>query len=257
MHFQKKTWWSLPALLVFLLAIGCGIPQEKYDADMANLQNVIEQTRAANKDLEASIAKMKTERESLAAELDALQAQLQKLADERDANAAAIEKAQARIKLFKDMLLKFKELTESGKIKIKIVNNRMLVEMDSAILFPSGSAKLSNEGSEALAAVASVLATIDDRNFQVAGHTDNKPISSSKFKSNWELSAARAVSVVEHMIENGMNSENLSAAGYADTQPVASNETATGRAQNRRIEIVLLPNLDELPDLSALEKMVD
>jgi chemotaxis protein MotB len=255
MRFQRIILFSL--LTMMPLLVGCGIPQEKYDADMANLQKVIDETRAANEGLQASIDKMKGERDSLSAELEALQTQLQKLADERDANAAAVAKAQARIKLFKEMLLKFKELTDSGKIKIKIVNNRMLVEMDSAILFPSGSAKLSREGKEALAEVAKVLATIEDRTFQVAGHTDNKPISSSKFDSNWELSAARAVSVVEHMIENGMNAENLSAAGYADTQPVASNETSTGRAENRRIEIVLLPNLDELPDLSALGKMVD
>ena len=257
MSIYKRAMYSLLACLAVLLAVGCGIPQEQYDADMANLQKVIDQTRAEKKGLEDSIELMKTEKDALAAELGALEEQLDRLAQERDANAAAIEKAQARIKLFQDMLLKFKELTDSGRIKIKIVNNRMLVAMDSAILFPSGSARLSSEGKDALAEVAGVLSTIEGRNFQVAGHTDNKPISSSRFKSNWELSAARAVSVVEYMIENGMNSENLSAAGYADTQPVASNETAAGRAQNRRIEIVLLPNLDELPDLSALEKMMD
>jgi chemotaxis protein MotB len=200
---------------------------------------------------------MKDDRTALEAEIAALQGQLQRLTHERDANAAAVAKAKARIAFFKDMLRKFKKMQDSGKIKIKIVNNKMIVEMASAILFPSGKARLSKEGRNALADVAEVLATIDDRSFQVAGHTDNKPISNARFDSNWELSAARAVSVVEHLIKNGMRSENLSAAGYADTQPVASNETSKGRASNRRIEIVLQPNLDELPDLSSLEKMVN
>lgn len=244
-------------IAIGMWTIGCGIPKEKYDADTANLQKLIDETRGQSGALQSEIDKTNAERAALEAELAELQQQLQRLTDERDANAAAVEKARARIRMFKDMLLKFKELTDSGKIKIKIVNNKMIVEMDSAILFSSGSAKLSKEGKKALADVAAVLATIEKRNFQVAGHTDNKPISNSKFDSNWELSAARAVSVVEHMIRKGMLADNLSAAGYADTQAVSSNETAAGRADNRRIEIVLLPNLDELPDLSALEKMVD
>ncbi|MBN2801858.1 MAG: OmpA family protein [Deltaproteobacteria bacterium] len=245
------------SIITAALFSGCGIPQEKYDADMANLQKLVDETRASNETLEGTLQQMKADRTALETEIAALQGQLEKLTDERDANAAAVEKAKARIALFKDMLIKFKAMQDSGKIKIKIVNNKMVVEMASEILFPSGSEKLSKDGKSALSDVAEVLATIDDRSFQVAGHTDNKPISSSKFKSNWELSAARAVSVVEHLIEQGMRSENLSAAGYADTQPVSSNETSTGRAQNRRIEIVLLPNLDELPDLSSLEKMVN
>jgi chemotaxis protein MotB len=123
-------------------------------------------------------------------------------------------------------------------------------------LFPSGKAKLSREGRGALAQVAGVLAEIKERSFQVAGHTDNVPIRNNRFKSNWSLSSARAVAVVQHLIKNGVTSTNLSAAGYGDTQPVASNDTKEGRAQNRRIEIVLQPNLDELPDLSALENMI-
>ncbi|MBN2342318.1 MAG: OmpA family protein [Deltaproteobacteria bacterium] len=253
--------YSIIAVLVTTLVsigfIGCGIPQEKYDADMKNLQRLVDETANAKESLEDQFAKLKADREALEAELAELQSQLQRLTDERDANAAEIEKARKRIAMFKDMLLRFKELMDAGKIKIKIVNNKMVVEMASAILFPSGSAKLSKEGKKALSDVAEILATIEERSFQVAGHTDNKPISNSSFESNWELSAARAVAVTEHLIKNGMTAENLSAAGYADTQPVASNETASGRAENRRIEIVLQPNLDELPDLTALEKMVD
>ncbi len=254
---MRKIYLSTISVLVAVFVAGCGIPQEKYDADMANLQKMVASTRSDNEGLAAQLQQMKSDKSALEAEIAALQNQLQQLASERDANAAAVAKAKARIEFFKDMLKKFKAMQDSGKIKIKIVNNKMVVEMASAILFPSGSAKLSKEGKSALADVAGVLSTIDDRSFQVAGHTDNKPISSSKFRSNWELSAARAVSVVEYLIKNGMQPANLSAAGYADTQSVQSNETSKGRASNRRIEIVLQPNLDELPDLSSLEKMVN
>ena len=99
-----------------------------------------------------------------------------------------------------------------------------------------------------------MLASIQNRDFQIAGHTDNKPIKSARFPSNWELSTARGVAVTRFLAANGVPETRLSAAGYADTQPVASNDTPEGRAQNRRIEIVLMPNLDELPDLSSLEQ---
>ncbi|MFO8072268.1 MAG: OmpA family protein [Polyangia bacterium] len=200
---------------------------------------------------------MTAERQRLQGEIDKLNQALLDLTGERDALAKAEALAKKRIDTFRDMLGKFKAMIESGKIKIRIADNKMLVEMASAILFPSGKARLSEEGKEALTEVAGILATIEERNFQVAGHTDNVPIRNRRFKDNWDLSTARAVAVVRHLVENGMPRENLSAAGYADIQPVASNETEDGRAKNRRIEIVLVPNLNELPDLSALEKMID
>jgi chemotaxis protein MotB len=153
------------------------------------------------------------------------------------------------------MLGKFQAMIESGKLKVKIKNGKMVLELPSAILFPSGKARLSEEGEMTLQEVAAVLATISDREFQVAGHTDNVPLGKGhKFKSNWELSTARAVAVVSFLQEMGVKPTSLSAAGYSEYQPATSNDTDEGKAQNRRIEITLMPNLDELPDLSDLEK---
>jgi chemotaxis protein MotB len=243
-------------LIAVAAAAGC-VSKTQYETDMARLKAEIETARGEAADLQRQLGDLTAEKQSLESEISKLQAELTRLAGERDANADAVAKAKARIELFKNMLAKFKKMQESGKIKIKIANNKMIVEMASAILFPSGKAKLSEEGETALTEVASILSTIADRSFQVAGHTDNVPIENARFHSNWELSAARAVAVVQFMIDQGMAAENLSAAGYADTQPVAGNLSEDGRAQNRRIEIVLQPNLDELPDLSALEKMMD
>lgn len=237
-------------LLLGAFALGCGVPQEKYDADMAALQAELDKVRG---ELDAAIKDALAEKQALEAEIAKLKEELERLTGERD---AAIEAAKKRLETLRRMLAKFASMIESGKIKIKISNGKMVVEMASEILFPSGKAKLSAEGEQAIAEVAKVLSTIGDRNFQVAGHTDNVPIKKKKFKSNWELSTARAVAVVKHMIKNGMDSTNLSAAGYAETQPAASNDTEEGRAQNRRIEIVLQPNLDELPNLSELEEVL-
>jgi len=161
--------------------------------------------------------------------------------------------AQARLATFRNMIEKFQKMIESGKLRVRIVRGRMVVELSENILFDSGKSELKKDGAEALTEVAGVLASIPDREFQIAGHTDNIPIKSARFPSNWELSTARAVTVARALASQGVPANRLSAAGYADTQSVASNDTPEGRQQNRRIEIVLMPNLDELPDLSALE----
>jgi chemotaxis protein MotB len=92
--------------------------------------------------------------------------------------------------------------------------------------------------------VASVLAGIPDREFQVEGHTDNVPIATARFPSNWELAAARALSVVHLLQEQGVRPESVSGAAFGEYRPVADNADPAGRRLNRRIEIVMLPNLD-------------
>ena len=100
--------------------------------------------------------------------------------------------------------------------------------------------------------VAQALATIGDRRFLVSGHTDNVPIKTSRFPSNWELSTARAVEVARLLVAGGMKPEVLGAAGYAEFDPVAQNDNPQNKALNRRIEIILEPNLSDLPNLDTL-----
>jgi chemotaxis protein MotB len=91
-----------------------------------------------------------------------------------------------------------------------------------------------------------VLRTIGNRRFQVAGHTDNVPITTTKFNSNWELSTERAVVVVRFLIGRGLRPDLLSAAGYGEFDPIAPNDSPANKSKNRRIEITLQPNIDEL-----------
>ncbi|HWU86883.1 MAG TPA: OmpA family protein, partial [Kofleriaceae bacterium] len=103
----------------------------------------------------------------------------------------------------------------------------------------------------ALSEVVKILMQFKDRRFVVAGHTDNQPIKTAEFKNNWYLSTARANSVVQFMIKQKFPAKNLAAAGYGEFDPVAKNDTETTREQNRRIEIILVPNLEELPSLTG------
>ncbi|MCA9619245.1 MAG: OmpA family protein [Myxococcales bacterium] len=164
----------------------------------------------------------------------------------------AQEAAQKRAALYQQLLAKFKGMIDAGDLSIVVRNGRMVLQLRNDVLFDSGKVSLKGEGEVALREVAKVLATLDDRDFQVAGHTDNVPISTDRFPSNWELSTARAVNVVKFLEGEGVKPSLLSAAGYGEYDPVASNDVADGKAKNRRIEIVLQPNLSELVKIPGL-----
>jgi chemotaxis protein MotB len=161
--------------------------------------------------------------------------------------------ADARAATFRQLVEKLHSMIDSGQLKVVIREGRMLIALSNDVLFDSGRTNIKADGQAALAKVAQVLATFTDRHFVVSGHTDNVPIHTQKFPSNWELSTERAVEVVNFLISKGMKPEALAAAGHGEFDPVAPNETPEGRAQNRRIEIVLQPNISELPSLDDLK----
>ena len=162
--------------------------------------------------------------------------------------------ADARIAEFRNLLERFKGLIDAGKLRVKIVEGRMVVELASDILFSSGSANLSKEGKAAIAEVAGLLASIPDRKFQVEGHTDNVPIATAQYPSNWELASSRAITVLRTMVDAGMPVERISASSYGDSKPAKPNDTPEGKAANRRIEIVVVPDLSSLPGFEELKK---
>jgi chemotaxis protein MotB len=264
-----------PALLLLgLVAAACGPSQEQLNAEKAKVRRLQSQLAEAQKKRQSAMDKLQeleAQNSNLESRLNALGENLEEVQGERRSAQARIEemkkameqlrarqkRAEERLETFRNLMEQFRSMIESGDLRVRIVRNRMVVELPEGILFPSGRARLKRGGKEALQEVAEVLREIPERDFQIAGHTDNVPIHTRRFPSNWELSAKRAVNVTKFMIDQGMKADRLSAAGYADTQPVASNETEKGRQQNRRIEIVLVPNLDELPDLSRLQEEVD
>lgn len=138
-----------------------------------------------------------------------------------------------------------KDEIAKGNITIQQVRDRLTINMVDRVLFDSGRADIKPAGVKVLKQVSDVLSKIGDKQIRIEGHTDNVPISTKlqdKFKTNWELSTARATIVVRYLIDQGgVQREVLSAVGYADTHPIASNDSEQGRSSNRRIEIVLYP----------------
>jgi chemotaxis protein MotB len=161
--------------------------------------------------------------------------------------------AEARAATFRNLVARLKSMIDAGKLKVVIRDGRMLIALPNDVLFDSGRTDIKADGQSALVDVAKVLATIPDRNFLVAGDTDNVPIHTARFPSNWELSTARAVEVTKFLIANGMHPQVLAAAGYGEFDPVAPNDSPEHQAQNRRIEIVLQPNLADLPSLDEVK----
>ncbi|MDE2028697.1 MAG: OmpA family protein [Candidatus Omnitrophica bacterium] len=131
------------------------------------------------------------------------------------------------------------------QVKVEMENKGLVITFVSEVLFDSGKAKLRPDADAKLDKVANVLnTTVSDLNVGIEGHTDNQPIRKSHWKSNWELSTARALSVLHYLIGKGISEPRLSAIGYGQYRPVASNATRAGRQANRRVEIVVLPKTE-------------
>ncbi|MEW8507783.1 MAG: flagellar motor protein MotD [Candidatus Thiodiazotropha sp.] len=124
-------------------------------------------------------------------------------------------------------------------VDVSFTEDRVIVNMKDKMLFPSASAHLSREAVTALRSISRVLKTVPNQ-LQVEGNTDNRPINNDEFASNWELSAARAASVVHLMSRMGVEPQRMSAVGYAEHRPVAENKTEKGRAKNRRVSLIIL-----------------
>lgn len=135
------------------------------------------------------------------------------------------------------------ELIKADMVNLRSNSMWLEVEIKNNVLFESGSAILNKGALEPLEQIAEVLREIPNR-IQVEGFTDNRPINSLIYPSNWELSAARAASVVNFMMKNGVRPERMSAVGYSQFQPIADNNSEQGRTQNRRVVIVIMGNVD-------------
>jgi chemotaxis protein MotB len=151
-------------------------------------------------------------------------------------------------RIARDIVAAFAPLVEDGQVRVMQNERGVRVEINANVLFSSGEAAVHEESSKALKAVAQVLQN-GDQIIQVEGHTDDKPITTSRFPSNWELSAVRATSVVRLLIDNGVAASRLTAVGYGENHPVESNDTEEGRARNRRVTLMILSALPDAPSV--------
>lgn len=241
------------AVITTLAAVGAG--GYAWQSRMQAVQQ-IDAARAAVAHCESDLAACKTERETAGKAVTEASANLSASRAELEELRAEHAEAQKSLAALKSLTEKFQKMIDSGKLQIVLRHGRMVVKLPAGVLFASGSAELSKGGKDALHDVAGILRHVSDRRFMVAGHTDNLPIDPhavppSPFKNNLELSTARALSVAQHLIASGMSPARLVAAGYGEHEPVGENKTEAGRQENRRIEIVLMPNVTELPLASS------
>ena len=258
-------WIALTLPVVAITLGGCKKIDElqaaldKSTAQLAKTDAELEAQKRENAELAATNDQLNKEIAKLKGEIVALEGQIAALASDMEATAeelAALRREKAErekeLAVYRELVAQLRSLVDAGTIKLEIRKGRLIVKLANEILFDSGKASLKEEGQAALSAVASALRTVAGREFLVAGHTDNVPIKNNRFKNNWDLSTARAISVVEYIVSQGMDPKSLGATGFAEFDPVADNSTAEGRAQNRRIEIILLPNLAELPGVRSV-----
>ena len=191
-----------------------------------------------SKQLETQLAQLSTNLSASKEELATLRAQ-----------RAETEK---RIAAIEDIQKQFAKMIDTGQLKVTARRGSLVISLPSEVLFASGSAEVSEKGQVAVIEIGVTLKKLADRRFLVVGHTDDQPLKNSTFKDNWELSAARALNVTRILVKAGMDPKNLIPAGAGEFDPLGKD-----RAKNRRIEIALLPAINELPPLPASLEATD
>jgi chemotaxis protein MotB len=303
---------SLRAALVLplVLALGCGHSEDEWQAQLAKYA----QLQKKDQDLEQQLSAQQAKVKELSEQLEAMGVKLSTEGSEKDKLAqdvaqmkAALAEYQARAETlerikqrFETLRKKLQKLTELG-LDVKIRNNRMVISLPGDVLFASGSDVLSGEGNKILLQVADVIQNdpaLRDRQYQVAGHTDDQPLkrAADTFHDNWGLSLMRARQVLVFLVAapegdkpavavkkpikpektekastkgdkakpvaektpeaersgGNLNPKRWSASGYGQTDPIAANDTPEGRKKNRRVELVLMPDVEEMLDLKSL-----
>ena len=242
---------KLSLAVVFLMfttaCVSTGRYKEMVDQD-SNHQSSLAACESQKAELEKKLGITSTQKTILEDSV----ATMTRALSELEARKGETEK---RLAEFRDLTAKFKELVDAGKLSIKVRNGRMMLALSTDILFASGSAQLSPTGASAIKEVTGLLKDLNNRNFQIEGHTDHVPIHTKQFPSNWELASGRSISVLNTMLAAGLPPERVSTASYGKFDPVDDNETEKGRAENRRIAIVIVPDLSGLPGFDELNRL--
>ncbi len=200
---------------------------------------------------DAELTKVAAQAKANDDQLARMQSNLSATKDELTALRTQRVETEKRMAAIADIQGQFAKMIDTGQLKVAARRGSLVVELPAEVLFPSGSAELSEKGQIAVIEVGVVLKQFPDRRFLVVGHTDNAPLKNSVYQDNWELSTARALTVTRFLAKAGMKADSLVAAGVGEHDPLSGNASAGDRQRNRRIEIQLLPAITELPPLPA------
>jgi len=225
--------------------------QNSYDALEANSSKRIAENSQKNREL---IAELDEKQAALAAEQTRLE-KLQRDLTERSRRVEELESMiaakDAKMRQLKDAISKALVDFEGNGLTVEQRDGKVYVSLENKLLFDSGSWTVGANGRKAVNQLGSVLAQNPEIAVLIEGHTDNVPYGGNgPIKDNWDLSTKRATAIVEILSQNSsIDPKNLTAAGRGEYAPVATNQTAEGKAKNRRIEVILTPKLDEVTKL--------
>jgi chemotaxis protein MotB len=218
--------------------LGCASRQELEDtqSELDEAKVALEERNERIEELESKIENLKEERDQKNEEL---KERIKTLEEEK----SALEEEQERAEELKNQNEKLQEkLSEVSDAKTRIERDNLVVTLEAQILFGLGKAELKDESRQTLDQVAEAFAEHEDRPIAVEGHTDTIPIRTDRFPSNWHLSTARAVSVIQYLVDqHEITPERFIATGFGEHHPVASNDSEENRSKNRRVEVVLYP----------------
>jgi chemotaxis protein MotB len=298
-------------VLPLTLALACGHSEDEWQAQLAKYAALEKQHRSLAGELEqqrARVSELSNQLETMGVKLSSEGSEKEKLSQDVAQMKAALAEYQARAETlerikqrFERLRAKLQKLTDLG-LDVKIRNNRMVISLPGDVLFASGRDDLRKDGEKILLQVAEVIqndSALRDRQYQVAGHTDDQPLkrAAETFRDNWGLSLMRARQVLVFLVApvdgsakvtltkpaakeppakaaakpakpvppkrdepaaegsasgGNLNPRRWSASGYGQTDPIATNDNPEGRAKNRRVELILMPDVEEMLDLKSL-----
>jgi len=264
---------TLAILALVVSAAGCGHSEEEWQAQLAKYEQLSQQNKDALDKLKKTSQELEAERGRVAdleAKLKAMGISLEETTGKVSQLSASLEEQEKALRQYKEraalleaikarfdaLRKKLDQLTKLG-LAVNIRNNRMVISLPGDVLFDSGQDTLKKDGKAILDQVAGIInadPSLKSRTYQVAGHTDDRALKGGgMFKDNWGLSLMRGRSVLIYLVDNGqMPRDKWSAAGFADTDPVSSNDSDEGRQKNRRCDLIVVPSVEEMLDLKSL-----
>jgi len=244
---------SSAVLVTLFTAAGC-VSQGEFDKLQSAKNQEVASLESSRSALEQQVRNLESQRASLEKQGDSLTKEKDSLTREKDSltqQVAALEAQRAQLQAsekqsearYDKLRADLSEEVNKGQLQVRQLKGMLTVDVAEQLFFDSGRATLKENGKEVLKKVADSIKSYDDKAIRIVGHTDNVPISGGLqkvFPSNWELSAARATTVVRFLQDAGITPERLVATGRAEYAPVAPNDSPEGRQKNRRIEITLI-----------------
>lgn len=257
-----------------LAAVGCGHTEQEWQAQLSKYEKLEERTQLKERRLEEvgtaldlekrKVGQLEKELRSLGIDLADRERQVANLASSLDEREKALEEYRQRatqlalIKTRFEALKKKLDALSNVGLAVSVRKNRMVISLPGDVLFDTGKETLKKEGKQVLTQVAAVLQAdpaLLARDYQVAGHTDGKPLKGGRFQDNWGLSLARSREVLLFLTNakgGALPAARWSAVGFAENDPIAPNDTDEGRQKNRRCELIVVPSVEEMLDLRAL-----